>query len=250
MARGRMISNAICRDKKLNDLSSDTSRLAFTWLVTHADREGRVHGDPAIVRSLVFPRRSDVLVEDVEAFIREWADAGLITWYEAVGDMYISFTAFDKNQVGLRKDREPESILPSPPPPTGSYPDDYRINDGLREGKLRERNGSDTSTDRYFTQNGANDIFKLVTGYKLDVCSIERMRELISDVQDNKTFEYTDELVDYLKGYCDWWTSQKNKSTGKPYQINNFAWLEKAAIGEKLPKPKKQQKVGPDGGYG
>jgi len=65
MARGRMINNTICRDKKLNDLSSDTSRLAFTWLVTHADREGRVHGDPAIVRSLVFPRRADVLVEDV-----------------------------------------------------------------------------------------------------------------------------------------------------------------------------------------
>lgn len=111
-----MINNAITADKRVHELSDDTSRLAFTWLVTFADCEGRTHGDPAMVRSMVFPRRADVSVEQVETYIREWAAAGLIKWYEAAGDMWIQFPAFAKNQPGLRKDREPDSCIPAPPP--------------------------------------------------------------------------------------------------------------------------------------
>jgi hypothetical protein len=115
MARGRMINNAITRDKKVHDLSCDTSRLGFTWLVSFADKEGRTYGDPVVVRSMVFPRRDDITVEQMESYIAEWAAAGLIEWYEAEGDRWISFPKFDKNQPGLRKDREPDSTIPPPP---------------------------------------------------------------------------------------------------------------------------------------
>ena len=91
MARGRMINSKITRNKAINDLSDDTSRLAFTWLVTFADVEGRTNGDPALVRSLVFPRRTDVTVDQMAGYLQEWADAGLVTWYEAEGDMWIAF---------------------------------------------------------------------------------------------------------------------------------------------------------------
>jgi len=128
MARGRMITNDIARDRRINDLSSDTSRLAFTWLITFADAEGRTYGDPALVRSMLFPRRSDVSVEQVETFIREWAAAKLILWYEADGDWWICFPAFDKNQPNLRKDREPRSTIPAPE--CGSLPDDCRKSAG------------------------------------------------------------------------------------------------------------------------
>ena len=80
MAQGRMIVNAIAADKKINRLSDDTSRLAFTWLITFADCEGRTYGDPAVVRSMLFPRRQDVTIERMEAYIREWASLGLIIW--------------------------------------------------------------------------------------------------------------------------------------------------------------------------
>jgi hypothetical protein len=127
MARGRFITNEITKDKRINDLSNDKSRLAFTWLITFADSEGRTHGDPALVRSMLFPRRTDVTVEQIEACIREWADAGLIVWYEAEGDQWIYFPNFEKHQVGLRKDREPASAIPAPPeipePPQTSEPD-------------------------------------------------------------------------------------------------------------------------------
>jgi len=165
MARGRIITNAITRDKAIHDMSNDTSRLAFTWLVTFADREGRTHGDPALVRSMLFPRRDDVTTEHVKSFIQEWVDLGLVEHYEASGDWWISFLRFDKNQPGLRKEREPESNIPPPPgaqstpaaptdPPgfgmpdecrndDGPMPDECREIDGIREEKRREGNRSE-----------------------------------------------------------------------------------------------------------
>lgn len=152
MARGRMINNSICYDKRINNLSDDTSRLAFTWLITYADCEGRVNGDPAIVRSMLFPRRDNFTNADMEGYIREWADAGLIVWYEANSDWYICFPAFDRNQSGLRKDREAPSIIPAP---TNSEPmqELLRTNSGLTPEqlpvKLKEKKGMEW--------NGAGD---------------------------------------------------------------------------------------------
>lgn len=128
MARGRMINKEISTDKKIHDLSDDTSRLAFTWLIAFADCEGRVFGDPALIKSYLFPRREDITVEQIQGYIQEWHDCGLIVWYVADGDQWICFPNFEKNQVGLRKDREPESRIPKPP--FGSLPDDCRNNDG------------------------------------------------------------------------------------------------------------------------
>lgn len=112
MAKGRMINNKIVLDKKVHDLSSDTSRLAFTWAITFADCEGRIPGDPTILRSTIFPRRTDITDEQMQLYIQEWASKELIVWYEAEGDLWIQFTNFEKNQVGLRKDREAPSFIP------------------------------------------------------------------------------------------------------------------------------------------
>jgi hypothetical protein len=114
VAKGRMINSQICRDKKINDLSDDTCRLIFTWLITFADCEGRAPGDPAIVRSMVFPRRDGFTNEQMRVYLSELAAVGLIVQYEANGDQWIWFPNFDKNQQGLRKDREAESIIPPP----------------------------------------------------------------------------------------------------------------------------------------
>lgn len=112
MARGRFISKEITLDKKVNSLSSPWSMLAFTWLISSADVEGRTYGDPCIVKSLIFPRQPTITVDQVEGFIREWDAAGLIIWYEVEGEKYIYFPNFEKHQVGLRKDREPKSTIP------------------------------------------------------------------------------------------------------------------------------------------
>ena len=132
MARGRFITSEIARDKRINELSDDTSRLAFTWLITFADCEGRTYGDPALLRSMLFPRRQDINIEKMREYVKEWSLSGLIVWYQANDDLYIWFPAFEKNQSGLRKDREAPSIIPEY---TGDTPlvsvDELRTNSGL-----------------------------------------------------------------------------------------------------------------------
>ena len=115
MARGRFISNRIIVDRQINDLSTDTCRLAFTWLITLADCEGRVFGEPDLLVSSLFPRRVDITPEMMESFIVEWANADFVTWYQASdGERYIQFRTFEKHQVGLRKNREAPSSYPDP----------------------------------------------------------------------------------------------------------------------------------------
>lgn len=140
MARGRMINNAITEDKRINDLSDDTSRLAFTWLVTFADCEGRVAGDPAIVRSKLFPRREDVTAARMEQYIREWAALGLVIWYEAEGDWWIAFPAFEKNQAGLNKSKEAKGRIPAPPQEPTLPADNSGVTPELLQSKAAQEN--------------------------------------------------------------------------------------------------------------
>ena len=115
MARGRVIANTICADKRINELSDDTSRLAFTWLITYSDSAGRTPGDPAVLRSMLFPRREDISIEQMTSYVKEWQEHGLIQWYEAHGDWWISFPQFGRYQVGFDHRHEPESTVPEPP---------------------------------------------------------------------------------------------------------------------------------------
>ncbi|MCE5199570.1 MAG: hypothetical protein ABFD54_14745 [Armatimonadota bacterium] len=115
MARGRFISKCIVGDKAISDLSSDTSRLAFTWLIVHADCEGRVFGDPAMVASMLFPRRRDITPKKMARFIDEWAEHGLVVRYQVEDDTFLELPSFKKHQQGLRPDREAASIVPPNP---------------------------------------------------------------------------------------------------------------------------------------
>ena len=140
-----MINNRITRDKRIHDMSDDTSRLAFTWLITFADCDGRTHGDPAIVRSILFPRRSDISIEQTASYIAEWSALGLVLWYEAEGDQWIVFSGFEKYQIGIRKDREPTSDIPEYNPDTcrilaGYLPEQIPVK--LKEVKRKEVDNS------------------------------------------------------------------------------------------------------------
>jgi hypothetical protein len=260
MARGRMITNRICTDKDINDLSDDTCRLLFTWLVTFSDAEGRTYGDPAIVRSMVFPRRTDISTEQVEGYIRELHAVGLILWYTAAGDRYIWFPNFEKHQPGLRKDREPESELPGPSPDeiddyirmfSGNYPDDCRMfagsdpddirkNAGLREGeeKLRElekevegESGAPAAPAAFVSSCEdieAERIFQNVTGM-ISFPSVGRDEAIarIRAVHNRRTQAETEA---YLRPYYAAWIERK-------YRKVNMNWLDWAITGE-IPPPK------------
>lgn len=152
MARGRFITNGITSDKKINDLSDDTSRLAFTWLITFADCEGRTHGDPAMVRSLLFPRRTDITIERMEAYLAEWQAAGLVRVYAANGDTWLDFPNFSKHQTGLRKDHEAASTIP--PIESGTTTELLRSKDVVETPQIKLREEEDQA--KLSSPNGEN----------------------------------------------------------------------------------------------
>lgn len=174
MARGRMINSSITEDKRVNDLSDDTCRLSLTWLITFADCEGRVTGDPAMIRAKVFPRRNDVTIEQIQRYIVEWQSAqdpdtglGLVVWYEAKGDLWIWFPGFERNQAGLRKDKEAPSSIPAPPDAevivrhlSVTTTEPVRTNSvlGTPEKKRKETNRNGTTTETQLAPgNGSDD---------------------------------------------------------------------------------------------
>jgi len=114
MATGRMLQKKIVLNKAVHELSSDTCRLAFTWTIPNLDKNGCIHGDPATLKSIIFPRRDDISATKMEGFIKEWVHVGLVIWYEADGDKWLNFPGFPENQPGLRSDREPDSGIPLP----------------------------------------------------------------------------------------------------------------------------------------
>lgn len=138
MARGRFISKEISIDKKVNSLSTPWSMLAFTWLVTHADAYGRTYGDPAIVKSLVFPRQQDITVEMMADFIQEWSETGLVILYEVEDETYIEFPNFGKHQVGLRPDKEGRTNIPQNPNLVRSNSDKVPEQIGLSRIEVKE----------------------------------------------------------------------------------------------------------------
>jgi DnaD/phage-associated family protein len=113
MARGRMISQTVATDKRLNSLSEE-AELAFLKTIPHLDRDGLIVGDPVLLAAKICPRRP-ALGAQLGGIIREWIDSGLIISYDTDEDPVLFFPGFTKNQVGLRYDREPASVYPPPP---------------------------------------------------------------------------------------------------------------------------------------
>ena len=115
MPRGRFLSKEISLDEKVNNLSDDTARLLFTWLIPHLDCEGRLHGDAMTVRSIIFPRRS-ISTKRIEKYLNEFEKNGLIIRYGVNGNTYLFAPHFEKHQIGLQKNKEAQSQIPPPTP--------------------------------------------------------------------------------------------------------------------------------------
>ncbi len=132
-----MLMRKISVDDKVHKLPNDTARLLFTWLIPNLDVNGCFYADPALVKSLVFPRRVDISVEQVSTYLTEMARLQLIIKYSKNGDTYLFAPGFKKNQTNLREDREGDSGIP----PFGS-------NDGLTPELVRSNGGLTHAQDK------------------------------------------------------------------------------------------------------
>lgn len=154
MANGRMLQRKISVnadiprlvamvDAELGAGHGAYAALTYTWCIAHLDCEGRMHGDPVVVKSTVLTRIAAVTPEHVHAYLLAAARVGLVDYYEAEGDRWLAFPGFDANQPGLRKDREADSTIPGPEtgnpvtnPGVGATPELLRSESGVLPDQL------------------------------------------------------------------------------------------------------------------
>lgn len=147
MASGRMLQRKISNSHDVAALIERVSAdmgcehgayaaLLFTWCIAHQDVKGRMHGDPRLVRSAVFPLLDHITAVHVTAYLHHMQAVGLVLWYEVDGRRWLAFPGFDGSQPGLRRDREPESIVPEPEQGTP-------VGAGCLPAQLRQAAGSD-----------------------------------------------------------------------------------------------------------
>jgi len=249
MARGRMLNKKICRDLDVHNLSDDTCRLLFSWLIAHLDKEGRTYGDPTIVKSNVFPRRTDLSIETIENYIIELDYACLIFRYENNGDLYIWFPGFDENQVGLRKDREPDSEIP---PPTneqlaefyrrddGNHPDNIRQTSGLKEGNIIKKNIRESNNGNINNYENPKllTLWVSITGM-FDIPGDQKEKVIPAFELIYKNYKTDDEFIADGKRYYGEWCKRKQRD-GRPYNKQNCSWFYNWWVSGEIPEIAKE----------
>ena len=111
MARKRMIDPNFWTDEKLGTCEP-LARYTFMGLISQADDAGRLNGHPALIKSQVFPYDSDIMPDQVNGWLNQLEQKGLIRRYEVDGQSYICIPKFLKHQ---KINRPSESKLPAPP---------------------------------------------------------------------------------------------------------------------------------------
>lgn len=128
------------------------ARLLFTWMISHADDEGRLQGDVEYVRGLVVPL-SHWSVKKVQNYIEAMKKEGLIYYWQENNEWFIEFVKWTDHQY-IQKDRFKASTLPKYNKESGHTLDTERIQTGnnsspqakVNEVKEREIKQSEENT--------------------------------------------------------------------------------------------------------
>lgn len=112
-SKGRMVYWKISYCKQLTRVSM-LAKLLFTWLIPNTDNLGRMEGDSAILKGMIFPYEDKITVKMVDDALKELANEYLIMWYSIGGNWYIQFPKASKYQI-LDKNNAKKSDYPEPP---------------------------------------------------------------------------------------------------------------------------------------
>lgn len=119
MPNGRFVSRSISMNEQLAGVSL-TADFFFQRMIPHLDNEGRLNGNPAVLKGLVCPLRGEITIENIPALLVELGAAldaaghSMLVWYEVGAQRVLAFPRFEDHQTGMKKDRERQSRLPSP----------------------------------------------------------------------------------------------------------------------------------------
>lgn len=88
----------------------EPAQLLFTWMISHADDEGRLKGDSESVRALVVPMKHWSL-KRMESYLDAIKREGLIYRWQENNECFIEFVKWTDHQY-IQKDRFKASTLP------------------------------------------------------------------------------------------------------------------------------------------
>ena len=105
-----MLAKSISTSLQVNKLSIE-AQLLFTWMIPHADDDGRLNGEAEYIKLLVVPAKTWSKTQ-TESYLKAIHEAGLIYRWNENGTTYVEFPTWTKHQQ-IRKDRyNPSSIPP------------------------------------------------------------------------------------------------------------------------------------------
>lgn len=106
----RAIKESICYSDEIDKLSPEAEVL-FYRLMVNCDDFGRLDARPQIIRARCFPLRIDhTTTKNVEDWLRELIEAGLLYVYQVEDKQYVQMTKWEKHQ----QKRAKHSKFPSP----------------------------------------------------------------------------------------------------------------------------------------
>jgi len=121
----------------------EPAQLLFTWMISHADDEGRLKGDAESVRALVVPMKR-WSIKKVETCLEAIKNEGLIYRWQENNEWFIEFVKWTDHQY-IQKDRFKASTLPKYNQESGHTLDTERIQTGntsspqAKVNKVKER---------------------------------------------------------------------------------------------------------------
>jgi len=106
----------------------ESAQLLFTWMISHADDEGRLKGDAESVRALVVPMKHWSL-KRMESYLDAIKNEGLIYRWQENNEWFIEFVKWTDHQY-IQKDRFKASTLPRYSKESGHTLDTERVQTG------------------------------------------------------------------------------------------------------------------------
>lgn len=107
-----MVHNSIWASGQVSRLSRD-ARLLYIGAITLGDDDGRFKGEPALLRSQIYPYDDDVKVADVAKWLGEIVAQNLLAEYVVEGQRYLYHPKWEDYQH-IREDRRRDSNIPAP----------------------------------------------------------------------------------------------------------------------------------------
>lgn len=93
----RILKESICTSDTINALSL-FDEVVFYRLIVNCDDYGRFDGRAPIIKSRLFPLKSDLSEREIESAVERLSKAGLLILYKSGGKPYIQLVTWDRHQ--------------------------------------------------------------------------------------------------------------------------------------------------------